>query len=450
MHVVDNILPTGSMAYPQPEYGLLEEHALYQALVASLSDMGEGLMILENRRFSFVNNALCRLTGFTAAELLAYPVFIDIFHPDEQGRVLENHRRRLMGEVFNTFYETALHHKDGSRIDVDISVAFLRMGMRVGVVVTVRDIRKRKQAEAEVRHKTAELEALANKLEEKVRERTSDLEYANRELTRLNQVKSDFISIVSHELRTPLTSIKSFAEILLDDEHDSTTRSRYLAIINSETDRLARLINDVLDLQKIDSGKMNWSDEMVNLTEVAQSSIEVFSGAYQEKGLSIQFSTDDERMMVYAEQDRMHQVFSNLLSNAHKFTDHGAVSVKLRRVQIYREDVCEPMLQITIADTGIGIPSMEIERVFERFYQVDSTHKRKQGGAGLGLSICREIIQHYRGNIQVQSALGEGTTVIVTLPEATTPRRKLGEVLLELGMLSHDDLSEALSRQTRP
>ncbi|MBI1892386.1 MAG: PAS domain-containing sensor histidine kinase [Burkholderiales bacterium] len=440
----------GTVRVPDlPDDTRTDDQALYKALVASLSEMGEGLMIIENRRFSFVNEAICLMTGRSAEELLGWPSFIFAFMTDERGRIMDNHLRRLSGEAFLPCYETAFEHRDGHRVEVEISVAFLHTTLRAGVVITVRDITQRKLAQEEIRRKNHDLQVLSASLEQKVLERTAELEKANRELIRLNQVKSDFISIVSHELRTPLTSIKSFAEILLDDadKQDIGIRKRYLSIINSESDRLSRLITDVLDLQKIDAGKMVWNDEILDLCEIAQSTVELFTPAFRDKGLSLSLSIDDPHMAIYAESDKIRQVFGNILSNALKFSDAGEVKVELKRLTDTPSG--QPIIEMSITDTGIGIPPEEVERVFERFYQVDDSQKRKQGGTGLGLSICKDIIEHYAGTIKVNSALGKGSTFVILLPSVDQPRKKLGEVLVELGMLTHEELSTALNEQSK-
>lgn len=427
-----------------------EERVLYQALVASLSDMGEGMMIIENRRFTFVNQAICDILGYSPEELLAWESFLPAFHPSQQVLIIERHRRRIAGEEFDTCYETAFIHRLGHRIDVEISVAFLRHEASKGVVITVRDISQRKASEEEIQRKNDDLELLKTSLEQKVRERTIELQTANKELTKLNQVKSDFISIVSHELRTPLTSIKSFAEIMLDDieEQSLETQYRYLSIINSESDRLSRLISDILDLQKIDCGKIIWNDEMIDVVKIARASVELFTANYAEGGIALSFSTDHDVLMTEAEPDRISQVINNLLSNALKFTNEGQVKLHLRLVESYYSP--DPMIQISVSDTGIGIPQEEVERVFDRFYQVDSSQRRVHEGAGLGLSICKDIVEHYQGKIRLESKLGEGTTFFLTLPELHQPRKKLGEVLIELGMLTEQDLSAALDKQSQP
>ncbi len=439
--------PSAMQALTRPEVRHSDDQALYKALVASLSDMGEGLMIIEDQRFSFVNEAICKMIDRPMQELLSWSNFITVFTPQERNRIMNNHLRRLSGEQFSPHYETVFEHRDGSAVNVEISVAFLHSSTRSGVVITVRNITQRRQAQEEIRRKNADLQLLSTSLEIKVKERTAALERANKELTRLNQVKSDFISIVSHELRTPLTSIKSFAEILLDDADstDVALRKRYLAIINSESDRLGRLINNVLNLQRIDAGKMTWDDEIIDLAEMATSLVEFFTPAYRDKKIGLSLTIDGERLVAYAEDDKIRQVFNNLLSNALKFSDQGEVKVKLRRISDTPSG--QPYNEITVTDTGIGIPPDDIERVFERFYQVDGTQKRKEGGTGLGLSICQDIIEHYAGTIRINSVAGKGSSFIITMPAVDQPRKKLGEVLVELGMLTEEELSTALEQQ---
>ena len=432
-----------------PSAGDGQEPVFYEALVESLSALGEGLMVVENRRFVLVNQRLCDLTGYTAEELRAQEFFLPLFHPNEWARILDRYVRRIAGEKFDSRYETALLHRKGQRIDVEQSEAFLPHGSGRAVVFIVRDLQAHRPVEEAVRKKNEDLEQLKVTLEKKVRERTLELEKANKQLTKLNQVKSDFISIVSHELRTPLTSIKSFAEIMLDDlgEHDLETQRRYLSIINSESDRLSRLISDILDLQKIDSGKVDWNDEMINVVDIVQRAVETFSTAYAEKGLRLDFASESSLMMTEASPDRLFQVFANLLSNALKFTERGGVDVNMRFVEAPYPYSSDKTIRISVTDTGIGIPREELRRIFDRFYQVDHSQGRKHEGAGLGLAISKDIIEHYQGELSVESTLGSGATFYVSLPEQKLPRKKLGEVLIELGMLTETELASALKKQ---
>ena len=424
-----------------------EEKAFYQALVASVSDMGQGMLIIQNRRFRYVNLAICEMLGHTSEEMLAWEDFTPAFHPDVRETIMQKHIRRLAGEAFATCYETAFVHHDGHRIEVEISVAFLRNVSPAGVVITVRDISERKQVEEEILRKNNDLELLKTSLENKVHERTEEIERANRELRRLDQVKSDFISIVSHELRTPLTSIKSFAEIMLDDisELSQETQIRYLSIINSETDRLSRLISDVLDLQKIDSGSIAWNDETFNVVDIARAAVGLLENSYHKKGLTLTLELEDEYLLTEAETDRILQVISNLLSNALKFTEKGGATLRLRLTDT--PTPAEQWIEISVRDTGVGIPPEELARIFDRFYQVDSSQSRHHDGAGLGLSICKDIIEHYQGSIWVESELNIGSCFYLTLPTLQQPRMKLSDVMLDMGMITEDDLLQLFDQR---
>ena len=271
---------------------------------------------------------------------------------------------------------------------------------------------------------------------------------ANSELTRLNNVKTEFVSLVSHELRTPLTSIKSFAEILMDDieELDIDTQRRYLSIINSESDRLTRLVSNILDLQKMDANKMNWNDESLIMNEIAQKSVETFSGSYQAKNITLNIATVPDDLTVIADADKLSQIFANLLSNALKFTTQGEVLVSIHQ---HKDKTGRDMALVTVSDTGPGIPEDELLKVFDSFHQVDNSATRKTGGSGLGLDICRKIIIHYEGNIWVESELGKGSHFCFEIPLVKATRKKIGDTLVELGMITDEQLKIALESQSK-
>jgi len=279
-----------------------------------------------------------------------------------------------------------------------------------------------------------------------------DFSDANDELVRLNNVKSEFISLVSHELRTPLTSIKSFAEILLDDIEnlDVETQKRYLSIIDAEGDRLSRLVSNILDLQKIDANKMHWKDEQLVLNEVAQKSVDAFSVAYQSKNISLSIAAVPDDLTVIADSDKLRQVFSNLLSNALKFTDEGEVLVSVFKFQVQNSgESSRDMARVTVCDTGVGIPEDQLTKVFDSFHQVDNSATRKTGGSGLGLDICRKIINHYEGNIWVESQPGKGSCFYFEIPLVNATRKRIGDTLIELGMITDDQLQIALQEQDK-
>ena len=201
------------------------------------------------------------------------------------------------------------------------------------------------------------------------------------------------------------------------DDMDVNTQKRYLSIIDSEGDRLTRLVSNILDLQKIDADKMNWHDEELILNDIAQNSIDAFSGAYHAKNIALNIGIVSENLTVIADADKLKQVFANLLSNALKFTEKGEVLVT-----VYRHTGKSPsgskheMARVSVSDSGSGIPDDQLTKVFDSFHQVDNSDTREKGGSGLGLDICRKIITHYEGNIWVESVLGKGSIFYFEIP----------------------------------
>jgi signal transduction histidine kinase len=279
-------------------------------------------------------------------------------------------------------------------------------------VALQQEISERKRAEQEVRK-------LNEELEERVRERTEDLEKAYQELKILDALKDSFLSSVSHELRTPLTSIRSFSEILLDyADEDSETRREFLGIILTETERLTRLINDFLDLSKIEAGKMVYRDGFVSLGEIIREGINAQRQLIQEKAVRVFQEVPEDLPAVFVDRDRVYQVLMNLLGNAVKFSGQGTeVRIQAEVFPGKRTGEALEWVRVSIADQGIGIEENDFQIIFDKFSQVSSdTLKDKPKGTGLGLPICKEIITHYGGNIWVESRKGHGSTFSFTLP----------------------------------
>ncbi len=260
-------------------------------------------------------------------------------------------------------------------------------------------------------------------LEKRVQERTQQLELANQRLKELDQLKSDFLSTVSHELRTPLTSVLGFARIIskrfhktflpnLDQtqkkvQRDAKRMEEEVEIIINEGERLTRLINNVLDLAKIESGKIDWKMQEVSLPDIVRSGINATSTLSGKKGLEMKVIAQGENFQVYGDQDKLIQVVTNLLSNAIKFTDEGTITCLL--------DQGEDSITVKIIDTGMGIAPENLGQVFEKFKQVGDTLTDRPKGTGLGLPICKEIIEYHGGKIWVESEIGKGSAFIFTL-----------------------------------
>jgi len=259
--------------------------------------------------------------------------------------------------------------------------------------------------------------AYSRQLEQKSREletATNELRMANQRLQELDRMKDDFISTVTHELRTPLTSIRAFSEILNDNpELEAQQRRKFLGIIIKESERLTRLINQVLDLAKIESGNAEWHTSDIDMREVIEDSVSATSQLFKENAIELELDLPDTVPVVTADRDRLMQVMLNLLSNAAKFcrTDGtGRVRISLRRTA--------DALQVDVADNGIGISEADQKVIFEKFRQVGDTLTAKPQGSGLGLPICRQIIGHFGGKLWVRSRPGVGATFSFTIPLA--------------------------------
>jgi len=258
----------------------------------------------------------------------------------------------------------------------------------------------------------------SRRLEQKSREleaASAELREANNRLRELDQLKDEFISTVTHELRTPLTSIRAFSEILLTNpDMDVEQRSRFLSIIVRESERLTRLINQVLDMAKIDSGRIDWCVEDVELRTLIHDAINSTSQLFRDKAVVLHEDLGERPVIIAGDHDRLTQVVINLLSNAVKFCPEqtGVVSIRLR-------PAAEQLWRIEVIDNGPGIAPDQHRLVFEKFHQVNDSHAGKPKGTGLGLPISQKIIEHHGGRIWVESEAGAGATFIVELPEKT-------------------------------
>ncbi|MFN8496151.1 MAG: sensor histidine kinase [Caldilineaceae bacterium] len=268
---------------------------------------------------------------------------------------------------------------------------------------------------------TSQVIAYSHQLEERSRQleqkslaleaATAELRAANERLQELDRLKDDFISTVTHELRTPLTSIRAFSEIL----HDNPTleverRTHFLEVILKESERLTRLINQVLDLAKLEAGAADWHASAVDLGDLISEAVTATSQLCQERQIELAVELPEHAPILWVDRDRIMQVMVNLLSNAIKFCDakRGWIGIRLQ--------LLPASVQVDVADNGPGIPQPEQEIIFDKFRQVSDATTGKPQGTGLGLPISRQIIAHYGGQLWVESAPGAGATFSFTLP----------------------------------
>lgn len=230
------------------------------------------------------------------------------------------------------------------------------------------------------------------------------------EKVKLENMRTDFVANVSHELKTPLTSISGFVETLkLNENIDISTRNRFLGIIETESDRLKRLIDDILLLSFIEK-KESKSLELVSIYEVFMEVYDMTNYFAKSKNIDVSYKFNDESISILSNRDYIKQIFLNLVDNAIKYTpDNKSVCVEV--------DYDQNNLVIKVRDNGIGIPKEDINRIFERFYRVDKARSREVGGTGLGLAITKHIVKNLGGTIVVKSELGVGTEFTVKIPK---------------------------------
>jgi Na+/proline symporter/nitrogen-specific signal transduction histidine kinase len=261
---------------------------------------------------------------------------------------------------------------------------------------------------------TSQLRAHSQELEEKsasLERATLQLRTANEQLKSLDRLKDDFMSSVTHELRTPLTSIRALAELMRDDPKiDLAQRRQFIEIIVSETERLSRLVNQVLDMAKIESGHAEWHTEEVDLCALVKQAVVTTSELFRERQTQVSITLPEQAQRLWADPDRLTQVMLNLLSNAAKFVPvpGGRVGVSL--------SLEDAQLTVRVADNGPGVPADQQALVFERFRQGGDTANRPQG-TGLGLPISRQIVEHFGGRLWLESEPGQGAAFCFSLPQ---------------------------------
>ena len=348
--------------------------------VFDLAAVGTGMVDARTSRFLRVNEQLCRMTGFTAEELLAKTV-PDITHPDDRERDREIIRGLLTGAQERWSVEKRYVRKDGEVIWVLVNGTLIHgtRGQGSHVIAHAADITDRR--------------------------RTDDA------LREANRLKDEFLATLSHELRTPLNVVAGWISILQRDLTSLDHVRRGLSVIERNTESLRRLTDDLIGMSSVLTGRVRLERRLVDLRSVLEDAVESITLAVQAKGLKIR--TDFERQLpVRGDEARLRQVFWNLLSNAVKFTDAGGTISASAHV---RGDV----VTVEVADSGIGIPAEFLPHVFDKFRQEDASHTRAHQGLGLGLTIARQFTELHGGTIAARSAgRNQGAVFTVTLPVA--------------------------------
>jgi PAS domain S-box-containing protein len=379
----------GYQATSRDVSGRMADQAALQALSHQqdliLSSVGEGIYgLASDGTVSFINQAGARMLGYEADELVGR----DSGNvPSLPWACPDGGSGRLPG---SGTHEEIVWRRDGSCFPAEYTVTPVAEPVAgLGTVVTFRDVTARKRQETELR-------------------------VANHELMRLSVLKDEFLSTISHELRTPLAAIRNAAAIVAKEKAGPLTaiQARFMGIIRDHVARLHRMVDDVLDMQRLEAGSMPHRPVIADLRPVVLEVVNGYSPVFAERGIQVAVALSSEALTASFDRDRLAQALINVLSNAAKFTPAGG------RVTVYGVmDADTDSVRLSIEDTGVGIPAGDLARIFDKFVQADGGLTRQVGGTGLGLSICKTIIEGaHGGRLWVESAEGRGTTFHIALP----------------------------------
>jgi PAS domain S-box-containing protein len=378
-------------------------------------------------QFQFVNDRWCAMTGLSKEAALDQG-WMQALHGEDHARVIADWNHSVQSNIpFRS--EFRFQRPDGETVWVQSQAAQLKgaNGELTGYVGAVFDLTAEKQAKAA-------LEAERAQLAERIIERTRELTLANNELAQTSRMKDEFLANMSHELRTPLNAILGLIEALLEDVQGNLTprQIKSLTTIASSGSHLLALINDILDLSKIEAGKLELYPEPVNIQEICQASLTFVRTAALKKEIEVLLEIDSGDQVVQADPKRLKQILVNLLSNAVKFTqERGRIGL---RVKCGNE---EPVMRFTVWDTGIGIAPEDQLKLFTPFTQIDTGLDRLHQGSGLGLALVARLTDLHGGSLVLESEPGQGSRFIVNLPhERPDPQNSVDEhgTLLDPGV----------------
>lgn len=402
---VADVLRSEIMRRREAEEKLQESEGRFRLLAENSSDII--VRASDQGDFLYVSPACLALTGYAPEELMGTSLY-DLFHPDDIAAIKQMVDDIDMGmdRVINT---VRVRCRDGQYCWLESTVHAIR-NPDTGVVMEYhsasRDVGERKRAEENIKQLNEELQQ-ANAL--LTIERDREKEHV-RELEALNQMKSEFVSSVSHELRTPLASIIGFAQtILLDSELSATLQREFLQIVLDEGKRLSKLINDLLDLARIESGRAIMEKGTYDLVPIIERAVQSIAMQADAKLITITVDVCKPEIIADFDEDRMSQIIINLLSNAVKFTpDGGVITVTADRNMA--------AVSISISDTGMGIPAEALPHLFEKFFRVHRPGLDIRG-TGLGLAIVKQLVDMHGGVIAVESRVEQGSTFTIRFPQ---------------------------------
>jgi len=363
-------------------------------------------------RIILLNRVTEDMFGYTRDELLGQP--LEVLVPSELRARHIQHRDHYQQHPITRAMGSGLVlegvRKDGSRLPVEISLSPSAFEEGFRVTAIIRDITGRRIAEERLRR-------VQEESTQRLAESNTRLELTNRELHRANRLKSEFLASMSHELRTPLHTIIGFSELLAEELEGplNEKQHRFIRHIHTDSLHLLELINDILDISKIEADRLELYPEAFDFTALVAESLASIRSLAEAKSHTLETAVDVPTA-VDADRLRIKQVLVNLLSNAVKFTPEGG------RIRV-EAHVLAQFVVVSVTDTGVGIPPEEHESIFDKFHQVGATTKGVREGTGLGLAITRRLVEQHGGTIRVRSQPRQGSTFLFTLPLASAGRK---------------------------
>ncbi|MFN8381713.1 MAG: ATP-binding protein [Anaerolineales bacterium] len=405
----------------------LEDSELrYRRLFESAQD---GILILnaETGMIDDVNPFLIKMLGYSREEFVEKKLWeVGAFKDIEASKLAFE---TLQVNEYIRYEDLPLKTKDGKLVQVEfVSNVYMAGGHKI-IQCNIRDITDRRRAEEQLHQLNLDLEM-------RVKERTVDVVYANR-------VKDEFLANMSHELRTPLNGILGFSEALLDGVYGELVKRQGYAVnmIYSSGEHLLELINDILDISKIEAGKSDFRFEEVEVNQICHSSIIFIKHLANKKSITVEYTISEADTILIADPRRLKQILINLLSNAVKFTpEKGKVILEVK------VDAQECLIHFSVTDTGIGITPENLPKLFTPFVQLDVGLSRKYEGSGLGLALVKKMVEMHLGSINVQSEFGKGSCFSFALPWSQNTQSHNNSNLFETGNETFDMNLGRLSR----
>jgi PAS domain S-box-containing protein len=373
-----------------------------------------------NGKIVEISPSIERYSGYKPEELIGMQIENVYQNPADREELLK--QLHLKGEIEDYILKLTTKNKGVVYVSANVHILSGPDGNPVGVEGSLRDVSERilsqeklKESEQLLRKQNEEYAALNEELKksnEQILLINSQFKIAKEKAEESDHLKSAFLANMSHEIRTPMNGIMGFSMMLADSSLQDDTREAYIKIVNSSCDQLLHIVNDIIDISKIEAGQIDISQSSFDLRELLEEVISFYGPAAKEKGIDLMIEPlpeilSDNRRII-SDHTKLRQVLDNLLSNAIKFTHSGRI--------VFRYKLTDDSLKVDIEDTGIGIKSDLQSIIFERFRQVETSYTKKYGGTGLGLSITKAYIEKMGGKIWVHSELGKGSTFSFILP----------------------------------